>query len=80
MFPLKEKLLRCRINDKNFIMTRVDICVSFTCSNAVATALMPSLCGIFVYKERTSIVTKIDSAGNSVILFNLLMKSVVSVI
>ena len=53
-------------------MTRVDICVSFTFSNAVATVLMPSLCGILVYKERTSIVTKINAAGNSVILFILL--------
>ena len=59
-------------------MTGVDICLAITFSNAVATALMPSLCGIFVYKGRTSNFTKIDSAGNSVIPFYLIdeMRSV----
>ena len=76
---LNVKLLRLSARDRNFSMTLVEVMVVvLSVSRYLATALMPSLCGMFVYRLLTSIVTKIAPLGTVLISSNLLMKFVVS--
>ena len=75
---LNVKLLRLSTRNRNFSMTLVEAVVVLSVSRYLATALMPSLCAMFVYRLLTSIVTKIAPLGAVLISSNLLMKFVVS--
>ena len=57
------KLFKWRIRDRNLIKTLVGIEGVCLFSNACAVALISSLWGMLVYKEATSIVTRMEILG-----------------
>ena len=73
---LNVKLFCFGIKDRNLRITFVE---SFTSRN-LATASMPSLCDILMYKDAMSFMTKKAPFAKGSILSSLLIKSVVSLI
>ena len=57
------------------MITRVAMLGDRRLSRAWATVLMPSRCGILVYKALTSIVTSIESLGTPLVSLILRMKA-----
>ena len=78
--PWKQKLFFVKTSSSSFkIDWLLGVCAPGLCElRNLATALIPSWCGILVYKELTSKVTSQEFGGTELYGMILLMKSVVS--
>ena len=76
--PLKLKLFSVSMWFIRVVITSVGGCFDTLFSTHSFKADIPSLCFMFEYRDRTSIVTRIASCGILLMCFILFMRSVVS--